>query len=262
MPFTLIDVDCSPYAIDHEYEITNENLLAEYVGELVLGHHIHILKVINSLSSTFSATPNHVIDIAIRKIRTPETDKRDGWLFQMISWLVLASRNQGENYYTQHPHFAAAQHGIDGLSILLNPDNSVKKIIITEDKCTTSPRDTIRDDVFPEFKKFESGEKDSAMIGIFGILLSNLDSGEVFQSIQNDIYNIDLRVYRIGITREHSHNSDNGRKRLLKDYEKNVLGATSDRRTGATIFIDDLRNWMNEFSSKVIIYLESKKSNV
>lgn len=263
MPFNLIDTDCSDLVIDYEYEITNKDLLAEYVGELILGHYIHILNIINSLSSSSSAPPSRIIDFAIERLNVTEEVKiihRDGWLFQMISWLVLAHRNLGNNFHTQHPHFAPAQHGIDGLSIVLKPDNTIDKIIITEDKCTINPRDTVREQVLPEFKDFEDGKKDSALISVLSSLIAHLDAGAVFQSVQNDIYNTDLRMYRIGITREDSHQSLNGRRRLFKNYDDYVSGLTSSRRSGATIYIDDMRNWMQDFSDKVVNYLESKKS--
>lgn len=263
MPFNLIDTDCSDLLIDYEYEITNKGLLAEYVGELILGHYMHILNTINSLSSSSSIPPNKIIDFAIEKLDVTEPVNiihRDGWLFQMISWLVLAHRNLGSNYYTQHPHFAPAQHGFDGLSIVLNPDNTIDKIIITEDKCTTNPRDTVKKQVFPEFKDFEDGKKDSALIGVLSSLISHLDAGAVFQSVQNDIYNTNLRMYRIGITRDNSHQSLKGRRRLFKNYDDCVAGPTSSRRSGATIYLDDMRVWMQDFSDMVVNYLESKKS--
>src|SRR5699024_295554 len=155
--------------IDYEYEVTDKDLLAEYVGELIIGQYIHILKIINTLSSTSSNPPNKAIDIAIEKLNVigdVHIVHRDGWLFQMISWLALAHRNLGNKYHTQHPHFAPAQHGIDGLSVLLNKDNTINKIIITEDKCTTNPRNTIRQEVFPEFKHFEDGKKDSVLVSV------------------------------------------------------------------------------------------------
>lgn len=260
MPVKLIDTDCSPLVIDYGYKITNKELLAEYVGQLILGHYKHILNIINSLSSSPSTPPNQIIDFAIDKLKRSLIFHRDGWLFQMISWVVLAHRNAGSNYYTQHPHFAAAQHGFDGLSIVLKSDNTIDKIIITEDKCTENPRETIRNKVFPEFKEFEEGKKDSALIGLISSLISHLDAGKVFQSVQNDIYNTDLRMYRIGVTRKYSHNSIKGRNRLFKDYDVCVNGASSIRRSGATIYLEDMRNWMQDFSERVITYLESKKS--
>lgn len=263
MPFNLVDTDCSDLVYDYEYEITDKDLLSEYVGELVLGQYIHILNIINSLSSSPSTPSNRIIDFAIAKLNVTEDVNlihRDGWLFQMISWLVLAHRNLGNNYHTQHPHFAPAQHGIDGLSIVLKTDNTIDKIIITEDKCTENPRDLIREQVFPEFEDYEDGKKDSALISVISSLIAHLDAGTVLQSVQNDIYNSDLRMYRIGITREESHNSIKGRLRLFKGYDSYVKGISCDRRSGATIHLDDMRDWMQDFSNKVINYLKSKKS--
>src|SRR5690606_4712232 len=101
---------------------------------------------------------------------------------------------------------------------------------------------------------------DSALIGIIASLISHLDSGKIFQSVQNDIYNTDLRLYRIGVTREYSHNTEHGRTKLFKDYEKCVIGSSSNRRSGASIYLEDMRHWMEDFSNLVITYLESKKS--
>lgn len=259
MPFTITSTDFSPLVIDNEYEIINENLLAEYVAELLLGNHIQVTGIINSLRSSPIVNPLASIDHVINMVRTHEIEKRDGWLFQMISWLVLTIENRGAEYYSQPPHSAPAHHGIDGLSITLDTERNVVKIIITEDKCTIHPRKTIKEDVFPEFEDFETGKKDHTLIGILSYLLSNVDAGKVLENVKNDLFDTDLRRYRIGITRENSHNSESGRKRLFKNYELVVSGKDNSRRTGATIHIHDLRNWMENFANIVITYLEAKK---
>jgi len=178
----------------------------------------------------------------------------------MISWVVLAKRNQGKRFFSNYPHFAPAQHGIDGLAVVLNDDDSLKSIIITEDKCTTSPRGKITQQVFPEFKEFEEGQKNNALVSIVSSLLSQMNSGSLLENVQNDIFNNNFRLYRIGITREEKHNDDIGRKKLFDKYDSFVLGDTPERRTGATIYFDDMRNWMQDLSKKVINYLNSKKT--
>lgn len=263
MPFKLTKTNCLELVVDNEYEITDIDLLVEYVSNIILGKYKHILKIINLLSSNPSTSPNHVIDVAIEKLNVSGDTNiahRDGWLFQMISWLALAHNNLDKKYFTQQPHIAKAQHGIDGLSIVLKDDNSIDKIIITEDKCTTNPRDMIREKVFPEFKDFEEGKKDSTLISIISSLLDHLDEGGVYESIENDIYNIDFRKYRIGITREKTHNETKGRLILFKDYDEYVLGDTNVRRSGASIYFEDVRSWFQDFTELVIKCLESKKS--
>jgi len=258
MPFELLDFDCDPLLIDFEYKITDKDLLANYVGEMVLGHHDHLLKIINNIAATFPVHRNQSIDQAISKIKSATIAHRDGWLFQMISWVVLAKRNVGHPFHVNMPHFAPAQHGIDGLAIRLNSDGSLRSIIITEDKCTTNPRGKITDQVFPDFKEFENGAKDAAMIGIVSTLLKN--SPNAVESVQNDVFDPSFRLYRIGITRQDSHNSKEGRNKLFKDYDKIVQDAKPARRSAASIYIKDLRPWMDDFATKVIAFLESKKS--
>lgn len=260
MPFRLIDTDHSPLVIDNEYEITDKDLLAKYVGEILLGHHMHINRIINSLTTIFPTHPNDSIDHVINKIKSTSIEKRDGWLFQMMSWVVLADRSAGKIFFSNYPHFAPAQHGIDGLAIILTEDNNLQNIIITEDKCTTSPRGKITQQVFPEFEAFENGEKNNALISIISNLIGHIDAGAVLENVQNDIFSNKYRVYRIGITRDVNHNDENGRKSLFKNYDNTIKGDTSERRSGATIYLDDLRVWMQDFSDQVIIFLESKKS--
>ncbi|MBN2596747.1 MAG: hypothetical protein JXR82_08205 [Marinifilaceae bacterium] len=259
MPIKIIDTDCSPLVLDIEYEIINKDLLANYVGELLLGHHLHICRIINSLSSILPIHPNDSIEQVIQKIITTPDEKRDGWLFQMISWIVLTERNKGEKYFSNYPHFAPAQHGIDGLAIVLDNDDNLSRIIITEDKCTTSPRGKITQQVFPEFEEFEKGKKNNALVSIISSLIGQIDMGNLLESIQNDIFDNNYRHYRIGITRESCHNSIEGRMQLFKNYDKYIAGANVVRRTGASIYLEDMRKWMKDFSIKVIDYLESKK---
>jgi len=260
MPFKYNEIDGSPSFIDYEYEIVNKSLLAKYVAEMLLGHHHHILRIIKSLSASFPVHKNESIDQIIEKIVNADPSKRDGWLFQMISWIVLAKSKSGDLFYSNYPHFAPAQHGIDGLAITLNVDDTIKNIIITEDKCTIHPRNKITSQVFPEFKEFESGAKDNALVGIISSLIGGLNAGEILEKVQNDIFEKKYRLYRIGITREESHNSLNGRKNLFSNYDKCVDGSTSVRRSAASIHLEDMRDWMADFANQVIDYLESKKN--
>jgi hypothetical protein len=260
MPLNLINTDCSPLVIDNEFEIVNEDVLAQYVGEMLLGHHFHIMRILNSLTTIFPIHPNDSIDKIITKINSTTPEKRDGWIFQMISWIVLAKNNNTNNFYSNYPHFAPAQHGIDGLAVTLNTDKSLRNIIITEDKCTTSPRGKITQQVFPEFESFESGAKNNALISIISSLLGQMDAGKILEQVQNDIFLNKYRLYRIGITREEKHNTIAGRKTLFLNYEKYVQGDTCERRSSSTIHIPDLRDWMHDFSNKITAYLESKKS--
>ena len=54
-------------------------------------------------------------------------------------------------------------HGIDGFAVKLTPNNTIERIVITEDKCTENAKTTIRDKVWPEFSGMENGEKNNAI---------------------------------------------------------------------------------------------------
>jgi hypothetical protein len=147
-----------------------------------------------------------------------------------------------------------------GLAIVLNSSGYLESIIITEDKCTDQPRNLITQQVFKEFNDLENGKKDNALMSIIAMLIGQLDSGKILEKAQNNIFDTKYRVYRIGITREAKHNDRKGRKLLFKDYENNVSGENHLRRSAATIHLDQLRDWMDDFSILVIDYLTTKKS--
>lgn len=86
-----------------------------------------------------------------RNVSTVDMYTVDGWLFQMISWLQLANQYKGDIFFQQSPHSQPSMHGIDGFAVKLTPNNTIERIVITEDKCTENAKTTIRDKVWPEF---------------------------------------------------------------------------------------------------------------
>lgn len=62
MPIILTEKTCSPLVVDYEYEVSNKALLAQYVGDMLLGHHGHVINILNSLSTISPTPPNESID--------------------------------------------------------------------------------------------------------------------------------------------------------------------------------------------------------
>ncbi len=94
MPLRLIDTDCSPLVIDHEYEVSDPTLLAQYVGDMLLGHHRHVRSIPNGLTSSRQPVAvNQSIDNIIDQLNSSTPEKRDGWFFQMMSWIVINYSN-------------------------------------------------------------------------------------------------------------------------------------------------------------------------
>jgi len=259
MPITSTTLDCSPLLTDNEIEILDEQLLAVYIGNIILGDYFHIQQILNSRPTAPPTWPDRIIEHAIGKLNSLARDKRDGWIFQIISWLTLFQENLGNDYHCQQPHDAAAQHGIDGLAIIFDDQLRIKTIVISEDKCSENPRVVIPE-VWEEFAKYESGENDNKLVSRISAMISHLDSGRIFTANRNDIYRTEIRRYRLSINRNSTYNGMMKRKKLFKGYDEPIPDADCERRTGATLFSDDIRGWMDHMAQLVINYLDSQKT--
>jgi len=262
MPFRFNKTECLPLVVDNEYEIINEYLLAEYVGNIILGHYAHVKRIINALA-TIPLKPNETeINMAIEKLSYKDlkaNEKRDGWVFQIISWLALFIEENDRNFYCQQPHDAPAQHGLDGIAIKFNDNYELEKIIISEDKFTENHR-TIISDVWKEFASFEGGQFDNKLINRISALIENLDGGNILEKNKNDIYKNDFKRYRLGINRNKTYEEiPRKRIKLFSGFDTCVPGDDPLRRFGATFYKEDIRDWMESFCQKVIEYLNTQK---
>lgn len=262
-PLRIISMDCSPLVIDNGYIVVDEDLLAEWVAQLLLGNSQHISRIIEGLHSTGVNLRNKAIDSIISQLNTIGDFKRDGWLFQMISWIALNTNLYNQfgpgKVFMNAPHTAPAQHGLDGFSLVIDDKKQIRYVVLCEDKCSIDARKIITSQVFPELVDFEEGRYDNRVFTEISSVIRGEDGGVLLQSIQDDIVNNKYWMYRIGITRQDEHDDEDGRKKLYKDYDKKVSGSV-DRRSAASINLGDLRKWMTLFSEKVIIALEAKKS--
>lgn len=126
---------------DYEFKINNKNQLAELIAKLVMGWSRHVSRLIKKLDPHYPDVDKATIQSKLDELKNGDATKIDGWLFQMISWLVLAEQHKGNpNFFQHNPHPQPAMHGLDGIAVTLKPDGSIDRIIITEDKCTVSPR--------------------------------------------------------------------------------------------------------------------------
>ena len=257
-------IDCKPLVIDNEFEITDEGKLANYVASIILGRYIHVKKILKSLATITPKIAENEVAFAISRLESKgksanEIEKRDGWIFQMISWLVLFSENSKEDFYNQQPHDAPAQHGLDGIAVIIGADKKIEQIIISEDKFTKNPRNKIQQQIWPEFSDFEKGIHDNKIVSRISALLENLDGGSILLVNQNDLCSKNLRTYRIGINRLAEHTNREGREKLFKGFDEQVEGTTPHRRYASTIYRDDIRAWMENFT--LLVIEELKKNN-
>lgn len=241
-----------PLCRDFEFVVNDKQQLAELISKLVMGWSRHVSRLIKNLDPHYPDVDRATIQSQLNVLKGGDTEKIDGWLFQMISWIVLAEQHKDTpNFFQNNPHPQKAMHGLDGIAVTINPDGSINRIIITEDKCTDTPRNKITQQVFPEFLEIEAGKKNNAIMQQVEALLSEED----LIKVQNDIVNPKYRQYRISITRLDEHDSDEGRKKLFKDYEQKVDGVDIDRRTCSSTNFNNMRAWMDDLKKLVIASL-------
>lgn len=262
MPFLHTRTDHIPLCHETELVVSDLQKLAQQVGLLLLGKHRHVASILAAKNGTITKSTHVMIDRAQRQL-TVSTDierwKRDGWLFQMMTWISVRMENPGINLISQAPHTNPAQHGIDGLAFVLTSANQIKALFIAEDKYTENPRSTIKDQVWPEFKLFENGEFDSQLVTQTTMLLGHLRDDEIDAIIENDIYKTSNRIYRAGITPLAAHSSPAKRKKLFKGYDGCVPGSDQLRRQALTFSQPDIRQWMDDFSDEIYDFLETQR---
>lgn len=265
MPLQLTEFNEINLVHGFKIEVLDRPLLAKYIALLLLGYQSHIEKILQSQSMKNPLVPNKNINNLIQKISKgtkiqKEIEKRDGWIFQMISWIAVRMELGEETIYSQIPHDAPAQQGIDGLLVILDENNKLKKIIITEDKATENPRNKIQQKIFPEFKEFEAGMHDNKLVNRITGFLKYITTETLLEEIEKDIYRIELRKYRIGITHDDSFHTQGRYIDLFKDYDSTVLDADNSRRSADTFSKNNLRPWFEELSELIIIELENLKN--
>ena len=257
-PIQLEPFDHDPICFGFSWQIEDEDRLARVVAVLVLGYFQHAAQILQVLTTRDPVPPPEMIDAAIAKLRRPVVDAlrwhRDGWVFQMISW-IAARLAEGGNVVASAPQPRMADKGLDGLIIRLTPTgDDLECIIVCEDKASEDARRTVRDQVWPELEEFETGRRDSEILSQASALLSGRPIPDI-ETLITRLFWDGRRHYRISVCVSEVHGSPEGRLRLFGGYDTKVPGP-NNRRRAETVRIDALRDWMDRFCEAVIAQLE------
>lgn len=242
------------------WRVNDENELAHAIADLALGQWAHVVKLLETSDEWKPANADYAIDGAIRDLTVaPGKDPwhRDGWVFQMISWIVAVESGKGP---VRAPQMDQASKGFDGLQIRMS-GKSVKRVILFEDKATDSPRDTVREKVWPEFEDLEAGTRNHALSGEIASLLSTIHGIDPATAVDRIMRKPRKRSYRVSVTTGEYHARAADFNGLFDGYEGVVKGARR-RRHGHVLELEDLRPWMNALCDRAIQLLESRRSHV
>lgn len=241
------------------WEVHDFDSLARAIADLALGQCAHVEKLLRSSDAWQPVGATYAIDAAIKSLTVPPGSKpwhRDGWVFQLISWIAAIEESDG---LTRVPQMDQASKGFDGLQLEMNPStNGAKRAIIFEDKATDSPRTTVRDKVWPEFADIDAGNRHPALAAEIGALLRGRDEAEITSSIDQILRDPAGLAYRASITAGKHHARAAGFNGLFDGFKTSVRGRRR-RRRGNVFEVDDLRGWMDSLCSRAIELLEADR---
>ena len=245
----------------NRWEVDDLDLLVDRVARVAMGQYRHVSKVLDGLNVAAPKGSKVHAENAVQKMQVAKNGdpwQRDGWIFQIISW-IAASQQKAGKAILKPPHIFHAHKGFDGIQLEITEDGqSVIALIIFEDKATDNPRSTIREDVWPGIVSMEAGERVAELTHEAAGLLEAQQHVYPGMDIDGAVDRIlwqEARRYRVSITTGNTHKTENARAGLFADYDTTAAGDTL-RRQAETMHFDDLRPWMAAFAAKVIIKLE------
>ncbi len=262
MPISLTTFEQENLCKGHIWEFENEDLLVDVVAQVMVGKQRHVKKILEGVTGRVIDFKENAVRDAVEKLTVQPGAvpwHRDGLIFQIFSW-ISANLASGQSSIIRPPHLIPAQKGFDGLQIDIDTNTSnVTAVIIFEDKATDSPRVFIREKVWPEFSEFNSGERESELEQEITTLIETRKDliPDVDAAIETLIWN-KVRKFRVAITADAGHLNEAGRTRLFRGYDEVVPNDDTDYRRAEIIHIDNLREWMDAFSQRVIHILEEK----
>jgi hypothetical protein len=255
MPITIAPF---PSLANHDWEgcewtVSDDDVLAQWIAWVAVGQSHHVAQILHSVGAGPSATNADAIKDAVKLLTQAGAapDHRDGWMFQVMSWLATNCRTPGA--LTAPPHMIHAQKGLDGLEILVDPSGKVIAAVITEDKATINPRETVSKKVWPEIKEFEQGAGVNRMIQTATSILLEAQHPNASDAVKEIVWK-NARRYRVTITTK--RNSHASRKSLFKGYSTVAPGA-NERRRGEIFLKTDMRDWMKTLAEKAIIHAQA-----
>ncbi len=242
-----IDLIEDDYCQGVAFSVSDENALARAIA-LVLVQEFTLAKAILIDVPLGVVAPvlerEEIEDIVSRRLKPSVDYHRDGFLFQLMMWLA-AHIDLAEDDLIALPHSQASGKGQDSI-VVHREDSAVVALSICEDKATENPRDTVRDDVWPEISDYEGGgRRDELRSNIITTLgLGGVPAEEATRLVHRISWDGNLR-YRVRVTVQGARTPQ-----LFKDFDAIVAG-DSERRRGETIHLPGLRYWMTQLASKV-----------
>lgn len=258
MPIKHSRVCFKPHCQGFRWLVVDEKRLAECVAQVALGQHRLVRQALHELGPTSgTSVTNHAIDSAVAKLRNTDGENRyhrDGWLFQLVSWVALAVKSD-EHAVLDAPHPQPAQKGLDGLCVQLSATHDkIEYVLVCEDKATKNPRNTFLEQVLPGIREIVNGGRDDELLSRLTTLIERCttDNNQLDAMLAHAHWQPKLRFRACFCTSESRMPKE---VILFEGFEKEASGDIH-RRLGELLIEDDFRDWLDAFAGSVIVQLE------
>lgn len=250
MPLEFTDITSDPAWSGSSWQVVSENELARLIARVALGQSRYAERILKETGFTGPRAKESTLQGAIKLLTAVNPDEpyhRDGWMFQVMSW--VAAHLQDATSLIREPHMIHAHKGFDGIQVKLHPDTQlVNFLVICEEKATENARSTITGKVWPELRGLEKAERDHQLLSELIAILRLHPAIDVDNAVEQIMWK-DARSYRVSITTEEGEDPT----ATFKGYANVVAGKIARRRAEA-LPINNVRKWMAIMADKAIAY--------
>jgi hypothetical protein len=237
-----------PHCQGIEFNFTDIDGLAKAVAFILVQEYVMARQLIiggGPPTNTPLLENDDIEDIIKRRLHPTVDYHRDGFLFQLMMWLA-AHIDLQDGDIVALPHSQCSAKGQDSIVVHRSKD-AVIALTICEDKATENPRDTVREEVWPEIKDYQAGgRRDELRSNIIATLgLDGISMTEA-QNLIRGISWAGKRRYRVRVTVEPNKRTST----LFKGFEK-IVDGDEEMRRGETVPLSSMRNWMELLAGKI-----------
>jgi hypothetical protein len=212
MPITLTAFNVQKEWVGCTWNVPSVDELAKSIAIIAVGQALHVANILHVAGLGANPTTKGAVKGAIKLLTSSgNIAHRDGWMFQVMSWLAAQLRTPDALMNT--PQMIHAHKGLDGLQVYIDGAEKVTAVVLFEDKATTKPRSMVLSKVWPEFTEFETGENEHLVAAEVTLLLKGAVHSNPQQAVA-DIMWTQVRRYRLSITGEQS--TDESQAALFK----------------------------------------------
>lgn len=250
MPLEFIDIDSDPAWAGSRWKVVSDDELAKLVARVALGQSRYALHVLRQTGFVSPKAAVSTLQGAIKLLTAADSEKpyqRDGWIFQVLSW--IAAHLQDQRALIREPHMYHAHKGFDGIHVKVDGDTKrVRVVVVCEEKATENPRKTVREKVWPEFEGLEKAERDHQLLSEVIAVLRTSREIDVDQAIEEIVWK-DARSYRVAVT---VGDADDPAETF--DGYPDVVTGEIVRRRAEILPLNALRAWMADIADKAIAH--------